>query len=224
MDRRPSAVRGRQGVRHRHARRDARARAARPRRTRRRQRVRDDHRRQAHNVQADGRGHHDRGLPAPRRRASVHDQDRAAARLGERSDVSPRRTVEPQGVAPRRPTGDLRVRDGPALEARGGGAAARHDQPRRHPPAAPPRDGALPGRVLHLPCHRDPARARWADRRAGRRVAAALPPERWKGVWPILYGDQLRQARFDDWIFQGVLDVEHLPAPIPAPPAESTAS
>jgi len=35
--------------------------------------------------------------------------------------------------------------------------------------------------------------------------------ERWKGVQPILYGDQLRQARLDDWIFQGVLDVEHLP-------------
>jgi glycerol-3-phosphate dehydrogenase len=35
--------------------------------------------------------------------------------------------------------------------------------------------------------------------------------ERWKGVWPILYGDQLRQARLDDWIFQGILDVEHLP-------------
>jgi glycerol-3-phosphate dehydrogenase len=35
--------------------------------------------------------------------------------------------------------------------------------------------------------------------------------ERWKGVWPILYGDQLRQTRLDDWIFQGVLDVEHLP-------------
>jgi glycerol-3-phosphate dehydrogenase len=34
--------------------------------------------------------------------------------------------------------------------------------------------------------------------------------ERWKGVWPVLYGDQLRQARLDDWIFQGVLDVEHL--------------
>jgi glycerol-3-phosphate dehydrogenase len=34
--------------------------------------------------------------------------------------------------------------------------------------------------------------------------------ERWKGIWPILYGDQLRQARLDDWIFQGVLDVEHL--------------
>jgi glycerol-3-phosphate dehydrogenase len=34
--------------------------------------------------------------------------------------------------------------------------------------------------------------------------------ERWKGVWPVLYGDQLRQARLDDWVFQGVLDVEHL--------------
>jgi glycerol-3-phosphate dehydrogenase len=35
--------------------------------------------------------------------------------------------------------------------------------------------------------------------------------ERWKGVWPILYGDQLRQARLDDWIFEGLLDVAHLP-------------
>jgi len=26
------------------------------------------------------------------------------------------------------------------------------------------------------------------------------------------HGDQLRQARLDDWIFQGILDVEHLPA------------
>jgi glycerol-3-phosphate dehydrogenase len=39
----------------------------------------------------------------------------------------------------------------------------------------------------------------------------AFLQERWKGTWPILYGDQLRQARLDDWIFQGVLDVEHLP-------------
>ncbi|HEY1512066.1 MAG TPA: anaerobic glycerol-3-phosphate dehydrogenase subunit GlpA [Solirubrobacteraceae bacterium] len=36
--------------------------------------------------------------------------------------------------------------------------------------------------------------------------------ERWKGMWPILYGDQLRQVRLDDWIFQGVLDVGHLPS------------
>ncbi len=39
--------------------------------------------------------------------------------------------------------------------------------------------------------------------------------ERWKGVAPILYGDQLRQARLDDWIFQGLLDVEHLPSARP---------
>jgi glycerol-3-phosphate dehydrogenase len=43
--------------------------------------------------------------------------------------------------------------------------------------------------------------------------------ERWKGVWPILYGDQLRQARLDDWIFQGLLDVEHLPTANGAAPA-----
>jgi glycerol-3-phosphate dehydrogenase len=35
--------------------------------------------------------------------------------------------------------------------------------------------------------------------------------ERWKGIWPILYGDQLRQIRFDDWVFQGMLDVAHAP-------------
>jgi glycerol-3-phosphate dehydrogenase len=35
--------------------------------------------------------------------------------------------------------------------------------------------------------------------------------ERWKGMWPILYGDQLRQARLDEWIFEGLLDVAHLP-------------
>src|ERR1019366_1570608 len=48
--------------------------------------------------------------------------------------------------------------------------------------------------------------------------------ERWKGVWPILYGDQLRQARLGDWIFQGVLDVEHLPwwgASCPTPRSSS---
>jgi glycerol-3-phosphate dehydrogenase len=36
--------------------------------------------------------------------------------------------------------------------------------------------------------------------------------ERWKGIHPILYGDGLRQARLDEWIFQGLLDIEHLPA------------
>ena len=35
---------------------------------------------------------------------------------------------------------------------------------------------------------------------------------RWIGIWPILYGDQVRQTALDNWIFQGTLDVEHLPA------------
>ncbi len=41
---------------------------------------------------------------------------------------------------------------------------------------------------------------------------------RWQGLEPILYGDQVRQACLDDWIFQGTLDVEHLPAGVPALP------
>ncbi len=41
---------------------------------------------------------------------------------------------------------------------------------------------------------------------------------RWQGLEPILYGDQMRQAVLDDWIFQGTLDVEHLPAPAPERP------
>lgn len=36
---------------------------------------------------------------------------------------------------------------------------------------------------------------------------------RWIGSWPILYGQQARQAALDNWILQGTLDVEHLPAP-----------
>lgn len=37
---------------------------------------------------------------------------------------------------------------------------------------------------------------------------------RWIGLWPILYGKQLRQAALDNWIHEGTLDVEHLPAPV----------
>lgn len=36
---------------------------------------------------------------------------------------------------------------------------------------------------------------------------------RWIGLWPILHGDQVRQTALDDWIFQGTLDIEHLPEP-----------
>ena len=49
------------------------------------------------------------------------------------------------------------------------------------------------------------------DHEAANSVLLDFLQERWKGVQPILHGDQLRQARLDDWIFQGLLAVEHLP-------------
>ena len=33
---------------------------------------------------------------------------------------------------------------------------------------------------------------------------------RWIGSWPILYGDQLRQAALDEWVWQGLRDIEHV--------------
>ena len=82
-------------------------------------------------------------------------------------------------------------------------------QPRRHPPQPAARDGPLPGRLLHLPRDRDPARHRRLDGAQASESLRGFLQERWKGMWPILYGDELRQARLDDWIFQGLLDVEH---------------
>ncbi len=49
------------------------------------------------------------------------------------------------------------------------------------------------------------------DHRAANSSLLDFLQERWKGVHPILHGDQLRQARLDDWIFQGLLAVQHLP-------------
>jgi glycerol-3-phosphate dehydrogenase len=50
------------------------------------------------------------------------------------------------------------------------------------------------------------------DSREANESVLSFLQERWKGVHPILYGDQVRQARLDDWIFQGLLGVQHLPA------------
>ncbi len=49
------------------------------------------------------------------------------------------------------------------------------------------------------------------DNAGANQVLLDFLDERWKGTHPILHGDQLRQSRLDDWIFQGILDVEHLP-------------
>ena len=70
----------------------------------------------------------------------------------------------------------------------------------------------MPGRLLHLPRG---GILHGVERLDGPQASGSLRhflQERWKGMWPILYGDQLRQARLDDWIFQGLLDVEHVPA------------
>jgi glycerol-3-phosphate dehydrogenase len=41
--------------------------------------------------------------------------------------------------------------------------------------------------------------------------------ERWRGLTPVLWGDQLRQERLDELIFLGVLGVHRLPNQPPAP-------
>ena len=79
-----------------------------------------------------------------------------------------------RGDAPGR-AADLRVRARRAAPARGGHAPARDARPRRHPAQPPARDGPVPGRLLHLPRDRDPARRRPARRRAGLGFAARLP-------------------------------------------------
>ncbi len=49
------------------------------------------------------------------------------------------------------------------------------------------------------------------DHETANRALLEFLQERWKGVYPILYGDQLRQARLDEWVFRGILGVDRLP-------------
>lgn len=48
-----------------------------------------------------------------------------------------------------------------------------------------------------------------ADRASG--LLRLFMKNRWIGLWPILYGEQARQAALDNWIYEGTLDLEHLP-------------
>src|SRR5438034_3202174 len=57
-----------------------------------------------------------------------------------------------------------------------GDRAAPADQHRRYPPRRPARDGALSGRLLHLPDNGDPPRLRAARSGGGELGAAGLPP------------------------------------------------
>ncbi|MCL1840214.1 MAG: anaerobic glycerol-3-phosphate dehydrogenase subunit GlpA [Propionibacteriaceae bacterium] len=51
---------------------------------------------------------------------------------------------------------------------------------------------------------------------------------RWIGLWPILFGAQVRQTVLDSWIFSGLLDLDSVPVPAvpPAftPPGEAAAA
>ena len=95
----------------------------------------------------------------------------------------------PRGDAPGR-TAHLRVRAGRAAPARGGDAPARDARPRRHPAQPAARDGPVPGRLLHLPRDRHPARCRPARRRAGVELAAGLP----RGALEGHVADPLRRS------------------------------
>jgi glycerol-3-phosphate dehydrogenase len=66
--------------------------------------------------------------------------------------------------------------------------------------------------------------ARGVDNETANKALLDFLQERWKGSHPILYGYQLRQARLDDWIFQGILDVAHLRETRPALGAETEAA
>ena len=127
------------------------------------ERVRDDHRRQAHDLPADGGGDGRRGLPtssATTRPCTTAteplpgSENGANYRLGERLARKEAHLADEQLIC--------ECEMVPRAKLEEAISAHRLDQPRRHPPAAAARDGAVPGRVLHLPRDRDPARARRA--------------------------------------------------------------
>ena len=145
----------------------------------------------------------------------VHDRDRSRCRARERRAL-PRSASAWRARRPRLRgrAGDLRVRAGAARDKLEQAISPdRLDQPRRHPPPAAARHGPVPGRLLHLPRGRDHARAatgsapsrptprcstscRSAGRASGRSCTAT----------------SCARSRLDEWIFHGVLDVDHLPA------------
>lgn len=57
------------------------------------------------------------------------------------------------------------------------------------------------------------------DAEEATRLLRLFLKNRWIGLWPILYGQQVRQTALDNWIFHGLFDVEHLPNPEDTGPA-----
>ncbi|MDR0849478.1 MAG: anaerobic glycerol-3-phosphate dehydrogenase subunit A [Propionibacteriaceae bacterium] len=49
-----------------------------------------------------------------------------------------------------------------------------------------------------------------ADRATG--LLKLFLEHRWIGLWPLLHGDQVRQAALDQWMLHGTLDLDHVPS------------
>ena len=109
------------------------------------------------------------------RGAPLYDLDRAAPGLRERRHLQARRAPRGQGDEAYRGADDLRVRAGWAREPGAGDRSRPRRQPRRRAAPTATRDGPVSGRLLHLPCDRDHARARRSRRGRGRPLAARLP-------------------------------------------------
>lgn len=57
------------------------------------------------------------------------------------------------------------------------------------------------------------------DAEEASRLLRLFLKNRWVGLWPILYGQQVRQTALDNWIFHGLFDIDHLPNPTDTGPA-----
>ena len=165
-------------------------------------------------------GHRRRDVRAARRSSAAVPHGRGAARLGGRRALlrSARACAAREEDAGTTSSSICECELIARGAARGGRCAGRGttnlDDVRRDAAAW---HGPVPGRVLHLPRHRHPPRrsATLDGASAPTRCCCTFLRSAGRACEPILYGDQLRQARLDDWIFQGLLDVEHLPASEP---------
>lgn len=57
------------------------------------------------------------------------------------------------------------------------------------------------------------------DAKDATRLLRLFLKNRWIGLWPILFGNQVNQTALDNWIFHGLFDIDHLPDPGDTGPA-----
>ena len=181
-----------------------RAHAARPRRARRGRPLRDDHRRQVHDLPADGRGDRRRGLPAssassaPCRTATT---PLPGSEVGEHYGLSERLAGARRRCSRTSSSASASSSRGRLEEAMLRRETANMNDLRRvlRLGMGPCQGGFCTYRAAGILHNLDGMSTDKANE-----ALVGFLEERWKGIWPILYGDQVRQARLDDWIYQGV--------------------